>query len=104
MRLLLTTFALGALLSTSAMAGPSMSKGLSRALAGTADTNTLVQIQHRRDTRRDRRKRRPNYRRHRFAPGSRHRAAPRGWRRHHKRPYNWRTRGCIIVGPVWFCP
>lgn len=43
------------------------------------------------------------YRRH----GHRHRhyrGAPRGWRRYSYRPYDWRDRGCIIVGPVWFCP
>jgi hypothetical protein len=28
----------------------------------------------------------------------------RGWRRYHSRPWNWRARGCVVVGPVWFCP
>lgn len=28
----------------------------------------------------------------------------RGWHRYHHRPWNWRTRGCVIVGPVWLCP
>ena len=40
----------------------------------------------------------------RYVPGRRYSHAPRGWRRYHRRPYFWRTRGCIIVGPVWFCP
>jgi hypothetical protein len=39
-----------------------------------------------------------------YAPGSRHAHPPRGWHRYHARPHDWRTRGCIIVGPVWFCP
>jgi hypothetical protein len=29
---------------------------------------------------------------------------PRGWHRHHRRPWDWRTRGCVMFGPVWFCP
>ena len=28
----------------------------------------------------------------------------RGWHRYHSRPYNWRSRGCVVVGPVWVCP
>jgi hypothetical protein len=28
----------------------------------------------------------------------------RGWHRYHSRPWNWRSRGCAVVGPVWFCP
>lgn len=42
-------------------------------------------------------------RRH-YVPGRRYSHAPRGWRRYHSRPHFWRTRGCIVVGPVWFCP
>ncbi len=39
-----------------------------------------------------------------YVPGRRYTHAPRGWRRYHTRPYYWRTRGCIVVGPIWFCP
>ncbi len=42
--------------------------------------------------------------RHRFTPGSRHAKPPQHWRRYNARPRDWRTRGCIIVGPLWFCP
>lgn len=28
----------------------------------------------------------------------------RGWHRYDKRPYGWRQRGCVVVGPIWFCP
>jgi hypothetical protein len=28
----------------------------------------------------------------------------RGWHRYHSRPSNWRTRGCVALGPVWVCP
>jgi hypothetical protein len=25
-------------------------------------------------------------------------------RRYYYRPYNWQALGCIVVGPVWYCP
>ena len=34
----------------------------------------------------------------------RFRHAPPGWRRHSSRPWNWRARGCVAIGPAWFCP
>jgi hypothetical protein len=52
----------------------------------------------------------PHARRHvrrktrRYVAGHRYRTAPHGWHRYHTRPGNWHTRGCILVGPVWFCP
>jgi hypothetical protein len=24
--------------------------------------------------------------------------------RYNYRPYNWQTLGCVVVGPVWYCP
>jgi Ni/Co efflux regulator RcnB len=42
--------------------------------------------------------------RHRYRAGHRYAHAPRGWHRHHARPSYWQTRGCIMVGPLWFCP
>lgn len=27
-----------------------------------------------------------------------------GWNRYNSRPYSWRSRGCVAVGPIWFCP
>lgn len=42
-------------------------------------------------------------RRH-YRSGHRYDHAPHGYRRYGHRPYDWRTRGCIMVGPVWFCP
>ena len=41
---------------------------------------------------------------HKFKPGHKYKSAPKGWRRHGKRPTDWQRRGCVIVGPVWFCP
>lgn len=56
--------------------------------------------------RRDRRG--PSVRRYgpppRYAPGARFRNAPPGYRRYGARPGNWRTRGCVTVGAIWFCP
>lgn len=40
----------------------------------------------------------------RFVPGRRYGSAPHGWHRYGRRPGDWRTRGCVMVGPVWFCP
>lgn len=40
----------------------------------------------------------------RYKAGERYEQAPKGWRRHKKRPSDWRARGCVVVGPVWFCP
>lgn len=40
----------------------------------------------------------------RYVPGRRYRTAPPGYRRYSTRPYDWQRRGCIIVGPLWFCP
>jgi hypothetical protein len=41
---------------------------------------------------------RRHYRRHHY------RHPPRGWHRYHHRPYGWRNRGCIVIGPLWYCP
>ena len=27
----------------------------------------------------------------------------RGWNRYNSRPDGWRNRGCVSVGPIWFC-
>jgi hypothetical protein len=61
-----------------------------------ADT---IQVQHRHQHRH-----RQHHHHRRYAPGARLRAAPHGWRRYHARPGDWRTRGCVVVGPIWFCP
>ena len=43
---------------------------------------------------------RRHYRRHHYRGHDRYR----GWHRYHRRPWNWHTRGCVLVGPLWFCP
>jgi hypothetical protein len=45
-----------------------------------------------------------NWNKNHYSPGSRHKHGPKNWHRYNKRPGDWRTRGCIIVGPVWWCP
>jgi hypothetical protein len=73
------------------------SVGLSSALKAPATTD-IIQVQERRDMRRDDDRRR-------YTPGRRYRSAPQGWQRHGiRRPGDWRGRGCIQVGPIWFCP
>lgn len=32
-----------------------------------------------------------------------HRPPP-GWRSYNARPWGWRRRGCLSIGPVWYCP
>ena len=63
----------------------------------------VMQIQYGGDRRmnRDRRDRHP---RRRWVPGHRYDRAPPHWHRYHRRPHDWLRRGCIIVGPFWFCP
>lgn len=55
------------------------------------------------DGRRDRMHRDGDRRGH-WVPGRRYDNAPSGWHRYGRRPGNWRSRGCILVGPIWFCP
>ncbi|XSG83473.1 MAG: hypothetical protein ACPW61_06755 [Methyloligella sp. ZOD6] len=33
-----------------------------------------------------------------------YRRPPPGWYRYSYRPYGWENRGCMAVGPVWYCP
>jgi hypothetical protein len=39
-----------------------------------------------------------------YVAGRRYHSAPHGWHRYSRRPGDWQTRGCILVGPLWFCP
>jgi len=82
--------ALAALLSSSAFALPAAS------LADQMQADGVQLVQYRHDHRP------PPPRR--YSPGARLHAAPHGWRRYGARPRDWRTRGCVLVGPVWFCP
>ena len=63
----------------------------------------LAQYEHRRDGRNVRRAP-PRRVAPRFVPGRRYHSAPNGWHRYDRRPGDWRMRGCVLVGPIWFCP
>ncbi|MEQ1719290.1 MAG: hypothetical protein ABL907_25435 [Hyphomicrobium sp.] len=69
--------------------------------AGHAETSNLVLIQRQRDGNAN-----PQHdNRQRYTPGRRYKNAPPGWNHHgNRRPGNWRQRGCVTVGPIWFCP
>ena len=103
-----TLLALAALAAAGLSAPAAMATPVSAALAAPALNLDLVeQAQMRRDDPRYRHRGpavRHQPRRHRYAPGTRLRQAPPGYRRYGARPGNWRTRGCVQVGPLWFCP
>ena len=39
---------------------------------------------------------------HAYKHGYKH--APKGWKSYSYRPMFWERRGCIVIGPVWYCP
>lgn len=42
---------------------------------------------------------------HNYRAGGRYKHAPRGWKhQYHSRPNDWSSRGCVVVGPIWWCP
>lgn len=70
--------------------------------ARTTNASALTLIADRNDRNGMRRDRDDNRR---FTPGRRYNNAPSGWNRHgNRRPSDWRSRRCIMVGPIWFCP
>ena len=94
---LLPATILSAFVASAAVAAPAGSPTLSGVASSTTD-NVSQARDHRHGYHRHR------YHRHGYHAGRRYSHAPRGWHRHHYRPHDWRTRGCIIVGPIWFCP
>lgn len=102
-------FAACAGLLTAAGATPSTAAPLSSADRGAVTGQTLgtyqlaepAQARRRNRAARQRWRNRRAYRRG-YRAGRR--SPPRGWRRYRSRPSNWRSRGCVIIGPVWFCP
>lgn len=75
---------------------------------GLTSPSDIVDVQYRHDNRRPGNVHRgPTFRgppHSHYRAGQRYRSAPRGWHRYHARPRDWQRRGCVIVGPVWFCP
>jgi Ni/Co efflux regulator RcnB len=64
-----------------------------------APDNALIQVQDR--SRRDGRRGRDYRGRRDFRRG--YRRPPRGYRSYRRRPSDWRRRGCIVIGPLWYC-
>ena len=92
--------ALGLLLAAVAFAPASAASiVMSDGISSTSPLLTLVQYsahhhydKHHREMRR------------RYIAGHRYHSPPHGWHRYAHRPRDWHTRGCILVGPIWFCP
>jgi Ni/Co efflux regulator RcnB len=71
-------------------------------IVGLSQTHNGIQLV--RDRRHSRHYNRRHYRHHHYRGHRRGYNRYRGWHRYHHRPHGWRSRGCVIVGPVWFCP
>lgn len=102
-RLLILSSLFGMITGTAAFAVPAAPGALMNTPA------PLVQeIQHRQVTPRRAKPRppaaRPRMAPRRYAPGTRLRAAPSGYRRYAQRPSYWRARNCVVVANMWFCP
>ena len=39
---------------------------------------------------------------HAYKHGYKH--PPKGWKSYSRRPMFWERRGCIVIGPGWYCP
>lgn len=97
----LSALLLGGLLSAPASAAPlSSGTGIKAAL----ETSAVDQVRHRKGHYNKRKWNRNRAYRKGYRAGRRYNHAPSGWRRYNSRPYGWHSRGCIVVGPVWFCP
>jgi len=98
----IAAFALSAAVLGLASAGPASALSLS-SLAGATNQHVGVSLADYKPNYKDRhRGKRPPP--HRYNPGGHYKHAPHGWRRYDRRPGDWRTRGCVIVGPIWWCP
>lgn len=87
------------LTSANAAAPQALSSQTAPVLARDSFSGILTQVQHHGHSDKKR-----AHKHRRYKPGSRHHKAPKHWRRYKHRPHDWYRRGCIIVGPVWFCP
>jgi Ni/Co efflux regulator RcnB len=88
----------------SAPAAAAIAPGSRDTTAAATAEPLLMQIQDRRFDDRRSFDRRRGVHRHQYVPGRRYGRPPASWRQYRARPRDWRTRGCIIVGPVWWCP
>jgi hypothetical protein len=44
------------------------------------------------------------HKRQNYRAGGHYNRAPSNWHRYDRRPGDWQRRGCVIVGPIWWCP
>lgn len=97
--LTLAVLALGGLMSSQASAAPLANVGDA---TKAASSSHVEQVRHRDgDGKKDwNRNHKRKWNGHKHSRYDRYR----GWNRYSYRPYNWRTRGCVVVGPMWFCP
>ncbi len=91
----LAALAFAGLMSTTASAAPlSSAAGVTKAAPSVVeqvrDRDGMNDRWERRHARRDWRSDRRYYR-------------YRSWNRYESRPYNYRSRGCVAAGPLWFC-
>jgi len=85
-------FSAGLIVSGFALAAPA-SAAPANALSAVSAPPSLTLVQYE-----------PHHDRHHYIPGHRYHSAPHGWHRFDHRPDDWRVRGCVLVGPIWFCP
>lgn len=72
--------------------------------AAAPDTG-IIKVQHKKHHYQKKHWQRRHYPRHRQRYWyRRHTPPPYGWHRYHARPWDWERRGCLMFGPVWFCP
>jgi hypothetical protein len=86
-----------AFLAAPAMAAPSHGQDHDIILAKKGEWSGDHGMKHR--DWRDREAYNDRYNNDRYDRGDRYR----GWSRYSSRPYDWRDRGCISVGPLWYC-
>ncbi|MEG6507429.1 hypothetical protein V6C03_00415 [Methyloligella sp. 2.7D] len=97
------------LVSTGAQAAPAAaSLAVTPAVQyGTDNSDLLVEVGNKKKWKKRYRHKyhnRHNYHRHHYHHHRYYRRPPPGWYRYSYRPYGWSRRGCIAIGPVWYCP
>lgn len=95
------------MMATSAHAMPNVARAPIPAITtAQPETPHVTTVEYRDHRRMLRKKYHSNRHWHRHWHGGRHDRydAYRGWNRYSHRPHSWRSRGCVSVGPIWFCP
>ncbi|MGZ9005060.1 MAG: hypothetical protein ACXW20_14885 [Burkholderiales bacterium] len=93
----LAALAFAGLMGTQANAAPLSSAASVTSKAAPSAVEQVRDRYERRDDRWNRRNARRDWR------SDRRYYRYRSWKRYNSRPYNYRSRGSVAVGPVWFC-